>query len=114
MREKRLHYLTGFGNEHATEAVPGALPVGQNAPQRPRGGLYTEQISGTPFTAPRAENRRSWLTASGPLRRTPRFAASTTASFAARRSTRRRRRRTASDGTRCPSPTRPLISSMVS
>ena len=56
-----LRYLTGFGNEHATEAVAGALPVGQNSPQRPPLGLYTEQISGTPFTAPRAANRRSWL-----------------------------------------------------
>jgi homogentisate 1,2-dioxygenase len=54
-------YLCGFGNEHATEALPGTLPASQNAPQRPPHGLYTEQISGTPFTAPRAENRRSWL-----------------------------------------------------
>src|SRR5258707_630055 len=61
MTEKALHYLSGFGNEHATEALPGTLPAGQNAPQRPPRGLYTEQISGTPFTAPRAENRRSWL-----------------------------------------------------
>jgi homogentisate 1,2-dioxygenase len=61
MQESSLRYLTGFGNEHASEAVPGALPLGQNAPQRPPHGLYTEQISGTPFTAPRAENRRSWL-----------------------------------------------------
>src|SRR6202011_5502109 len=61
MEKKALRYLAGFGNEYATEAVPGALPVGQNAPQRPPCGLYTEQISGTPFPAPRAENRRSWL-----------------------------------------------------
>src|SRR5271166_6547753 len=61
MTEEGLRYLSGFGNEHATEAVPGTLPVGQNAPQRPPHALYTEQISGTPFTAPRAENRRSWL-----------------------------------------------------
>jgi homogentisate 1,2-dioxygenase len=61
MTEKKLPNLTGFGNEHATEALPGALPENQNAPQRPPLGLYTEQISGTPFTAPRAENRRSWL-----------------------------------------------------
>jgi homogentisate 1,2-dioxygenase len=54
-------YFSGFANEHASEALPGALPVGQNAPQRPPLGLYTEQLSGTPFTAPRAENRRSWL-----------------------------------------------------
>jgi len=56
-----LAYLAGFGNELASEAVPGALPQGQNAPQLPPRGLYTEQLSGTPFTAPRAENRRSWL-----------------------------------------------------
>src|SRR6202045_911693 len=61
MEKKAVRYLAGFGNEYATEAVLGALPVGQNAPQRPPRGLYTEQISGTPFTAPRAENRRSWL-----------------------------------------------------
>jgi len=61
MREDRLRYLTGFGNEFATEALPGALPEGQNAPRRPPRGLYTEQISGTPFTSPRVENRRSWL-----------------------------------------------------
>ena len=61
MAEQRLRYLSGFANEHATEALPGTLPEGQNAPQRPPRGLYTEQISGTPFTAPRAENRRSWL-----------------------------------------------------
>jgi homogentisate 1,2-dioxygenase len=54
-------YLSGFGNDEASEAMPGALPEGQNAPQRHPLGLYTEQISGTPFTAPRAENRRSWL-----------------------------------------------------
>jgi homogentisate 1,2-dioxygenase len=54
-------YLSGFANEHASEALPGALPTGQNAPQRAPHGLYTEQLSGTPFTAPRAENRRSWL-----------------------------------------------------
>ena len=54
-------YMTGFGNHFATEAVPGALPVGRNAPQKPPFGLYTEQLSGTAFTAPRHENRRSWL-----------------------------------------------------
>jgi homogentisate 1,2-dioxygenase len=54
-------YLSGFGNEHATEAVPGALPVGQNSPQRPPLGLYAEQISGTPFTVPRRDARRVWL-----------------------------------------------------
>jgi homogentisate 1,2-dioxygenase len=54
-------YLSGFGNEFATEAVAGALPVGQNSPQKVPLGLYAEQISGTPFTAPRGEIRRSWL-----------------------------------------------------
>ena len=53
--------MSGFGNHFATEAVPGALPQGRNAPQRPAFGLYAEQLSGTAFTAPRAENRRSWL-----------------------------------------------------
>ncbi len=54
-------YLTGFGNHFATEAVPGALPVGRNSPQKTPMGLYAEQLSGTAFTAPRVENRRSWL-----------------------------------------------------
>lgn len=56
-----LAYQSGFGNEFATEALPGALPVGRNSPQRCPYGLYAEQISGTAFTAPRADNRRSWL-----------------------------------------------------
>ena len=56
-----MEYLSGFGNEFATEAVPGALPRGQNSPQRAPFGLYAEQLSGTAFTAPRRENRRSWL-----------------------------------------------------
>jgi homogentisate 1,2-dioxygenase len=54
-------YQTGFGNAFATEALPGALPVGRNSPTRCPYGLYAEQFSGTAFTAPRAENRRSWL-----------------------------------------------------
>ncbi|MGO8919151.1 MAG: homogentisate 1,2-dioxygenase [Stellaceae bacterium] len=54
-------YLSGFGNEHASEAIAGALPQGRNSPQRPPLGLYAEQISGTAFTAPRGQNRRSWL-----------------------------------------------------
>jgi homogentisate 1,2-dioxygenase len=55
-----LIYQHGFGNEHQTEAVLGALPKGHNAPQRVPFGLYTEQLSATAFTAPRAENRRTW------------------------------------------------------
>lgn len=54
-------YLHGFGNEHETEALGGALPVGRRTPQRLRYGLYAEQLSGTAFTAPRAGNLRSWL-----------------------------------------------------
>ena len=56
-----LQYQRGFGNELASEAVAGALPAGQNSPQDAPRGLYTEQVSGTAFTAPRAENRRTWL-----------------------------------------------------
>lgn len=54
-------YMSGFGNEFASEAMPGTLPQGQNSPQRVAHGLYAEQLSGTAFTALRAENRRSWL-----------------------------------------------------
>jgi homogentisate 1,2-dioxygenase len=54
-------YQSGFGNEFATEALPGALPQGRNSPQRCAYGLYAEQFSGTAFTAPRHANRRSWL-----------------------------------------------------
>ena len=54
-------YMTGFGNHFATEALAGALPIGQNSPQQVPFGLYAEQLSGSAFTAPRAENRRSWL-----------------------------------------------------
>lgn len=54
-------YLSGFANHFATEAVAGALPVGQNSPQKTPLGLYAEQLSGSAFTAPRSENRRSWL-----------------------------------------------------
>lgn len=56
-----LEYQSGFGNEFATEALPGALPAGRNSPQRAPYGLYAEQLSGTAFTAPRHANRRSWL-----------------------------------------------------
>jgi homogentisate 1,2-dioxygenase len=56
-----LAYQSGFANEFANEAVPGALPEGRNSPQRAPHGLYAEQLSGTAFTAPRHANRRSWL-----------------------------------------------------
>jgi len=61
MSGEALRYQSGFGNEFATEALAGALPVGRNSPQRCPYGLYAEQLSGTAFTAPRADNRRSWL-----------------------------------------------------
>lgn len=54
-------YMSGFGNEFATEAIAGALPVGRNSPQKVAYGLYAEQLTGTAFTAPRHANRRSWL-----------------------------------------------------
>ncbi len=54
-------YQSGFGNSFASEAVPGALPVGRNSPQRPAHGLYAELLSGSAFTAPRHSNLRSWL-----------------------------------------------------
>ncbi len=56
-----IQYISGFGNEFATEAIAGALPVGQNSPQKPAFGLYAEQFSGTSFTTPRLLNKRSWL-----------------------------------------------------
>ena len=55
-----LKYQTGFGNEFATEAVAGALPVGRNSPQKAPLGLYAEQFSGTAFTVPRVHNKRTW------------------------------------------------------
>ena len=54
-------YLSGFGNGFETEALPGALPIGRNSPQQCAYGLYAEQLSGSPFTAPRTTNERSWL-----------------------------------------------------
>jgi homogentisate 1,2-dioxygenase len=54
-------YMSGFGNSFETEALSGALPIGRNSPQRVNYGLYAEQLSGSPFTAPQASNQRSWL-----------------------------------------------------
>ena len=56
-----LRYMPGFGNDFETEGLPGALPQGQNSPQKCNYGLYAEQLSGSPFTAPRGANERSWL-----------------------------------------------------
>lgn len=65
--------MTGFGNHFATEAREGALPVGRNSPQHVPFGLYAELISGTAFTAPRAENRRTWMYRRQPAANHPRF-----------------------------------------
>ncbi|MCJ0826732.1 homogentisate 1,2-dioxygenase [Luteimonas sp. 50] len=56
-----MEYQSGFGNSFETQAMAGTLPVGRNSPQRVAHGLYAEQLTGTAFTAPRGENRRSWL-----------------------------------------------------
>ena len=56
-----LRYHRGFGNHFESEAIPGALPLGRNNPRLVPRNLYTEQLSGTAFTAPRSENRRTWL-----------------------------------------------------
>jgi len=58
---QKLAYQRGFGNTFSSEAVKGALPVGQNSPQRAPRGLYAEGVSGSAFTAPRAENLNAWL-----------------------------------------------------
>ncbi len=67
-------YLPGFGTHVASEAVAGALPIGQNSPQHVPFGLYAEQLSGSAFTAPRTENRRSWLYRLQPAASHPPFA----------------------------------------
>ena len=69
-------YMPGFGNDFETESLPGALPQGQNSPQKCAYGLYAEQLSGSPFTAPRGTNERSWLYRMRPsVRHTGRFTA---------------------------------------
>lgn len=59
--QSTVDYMSGFGNQFASEAIPGALPQGQNNPQKPPLGLYTEQLSGTAFTVPNQRNRRTWM-----------------------------------------------------
>ena len=67
--------MPGFGNDFETEALEGALPQGRISPQKCAYGLYAEQLSGSPFTAPRATNERSWLYRIRPsVRHTGRFA----------------------------------------
>ena len=60
LNHETLNYLNGFGNQFASEAVAGALPQGRNNPQKVAHGLYAELLSGTAFTAPRADNHRTW------------------------------------------------------
>jgi len=68
-------YMPGFGNDFETEALPGALPQGQNSPQKCNYGLYAEQLSGTAFTAPRGQNERTWCYRIRPsVKHTSRFA----------------------------------------
>lgn len=59
--QKDKTYQNGFANHFSTEALPGALPLGRNSPQRPPYGLIAELLSGAAFTAPRHENLRSWF-----------------------------------------------------
>ena len=66
-------YQSGFGNEFCSEALPGALPAGRNSPQKAPYGLYAEQFSGTAFTVPRSEARRTWLYRIRPSALHPRF-----------------------------------------
>jgi len=61
MTNSPITYQTGFGNEFTTEALPGALPIGRNSPQKCPYGLYAEQLTGSAFTALRGDNKRSWL-----------------------------------------------------
>ena len=55
-----LRYMSGFGNDFQTEALPDALPQGRNSPQKCNYGLYAEQLSGSAFTAPSGSNERTW------------------------------------------------------
>src|SRR5215217_7152172 len=67
-------YMSGFRNSFETEALEGALPIGRNSPQKVNYGLYAEQLSGSPFTAPQATNQRSWMYRIRPtVRHTGRF-----------------------------------------
>lgn len=65
-RVQKYQYQVGFGNLHATEALPNSLPVGQNSPQVCPRGLYAEQLSGSPFTAPRVDNQKTYAGAEPP------------------------------------------------
>ncbi|KAI1208136.1 Homogentisate 1,2-dioxygenase [Annulohypoxylon truncatum] len=79
--DEKYRYQNGFGSYHETEAISGALPIGQNSPQKPPYGLYAEKLSGTAFTAPRHENQQSWLYRILPSCAHPPFAPATDSSF---------------------------------
>ena len=102
-------YMSGFGNSFETEALPGALPIGRNSPQKINYGLYAEQLSGSPFTAPQATNQRSWLYRIRPsVKHSGRYRTASTGLDADRARGARRERRCRSAncaGTRSPSPT---------
>ncbi|RMP19618.1 Homogentisate 1,2-dioxygenase [Pseudomonas syringae pv. delphinii] len=68
-----LAYQSGFANHFSSEALPGALPMGQNSPQKHPLGLYAEQFSGTAFTVARSEARRTWLYRIKPSAAHPRY-----------------------------------------
>lgn len=55
-------YQTGFGNRFSSEAVPGALPLGLNAPQKCAFDLYSEQLNGSSFVVlPRSGIQHVWV-----------------------------------------------------
>lgn len=56
-----MEYISGFRNHCESEAVAGALTHGRNAPQKVPFNLYTEQLNGTAFTTPRADNLFTWM-----------------------------------------------------
>lgn len=68
MASSNYEYMSGFGNHFSTEAREGALPVGQNNPQKCAHGLYAEQLSGTAFTVPRLHNQRRYAAVGAHLR----------------------------------------------
>ncbi|PTB77569.1 Homogentisate 1,2-dioxygenase, partial [Trichoderma longibrachiatum ATCC 18648] len=59
--KERYRYQNGFNNHLESEAIEGAIPTAQNSPQKPPYGLYAEKLSGTAFTAPRHDNKQTWL-----------------------------------------------------
>lgn len=70
-------YQSGLGNYFSTEALPGALPQGQNSPQTVPYGLYAEGISGSAFTVPREEERQTWCYRIRPTAKHPPYQSAT-------------------------------------